>query len=474
MRLIRLLALACTLACSSDKDHAHDSGHVDTGDTESDTNTVPDEYTFESALVPGESSVSYSGQIARQLLMSDMKAAIGGLMDKIDANPSQYGTPGVVSDYLKGVYYTGELLDGASEHMLSFSTEAEQLTFDEVSSGKNLQDKIAGNDTKTDHKDWSMEFVGWDHSSVTSPESLVMHFLSQLDDNVVTYASGGDLTGIDGSTVAKVYLTAEGTDLQQLLQKFLGVAVAFSQGADDYMDDDVEGKGLLADHISPAKEGATYTALEHAWDEGFGYFGAARAYGRWTDEENKAAAAGYDTDGNGLIDLKSEVNWGHSVNAAKRDLGANAATDFTADAWEGFTLGRQLLADTAGSALTSAEFAELQGYRDLAIGAWEKAISSTVVHYINDVLQDLNATEMDAAGLAKHWSELKGFALAFQFNPNSPMSDADFAQLHSLLGTGPSLDASYQADLLTARGLLRDAYSFDNSNMGDDNGEGGW
>ena len=97
-----------------------------------------------------------------------------------------------------------------------------------------------------------------------------------------------------------------------------------------------------------------------------------------------------------------------------------------------------------------------------------------MVHYINDVLQDLNATEVDAAGLAKHWSELKGFALAFQFNPNSPMSDADFAQLHSLLGTGPSLDASYQADLLTARGLLRDAYSFDNSNMGDDNGEGGW
>jgi hypothetical protein len=471
MKLIPLLGLAGIIACSGDKDHHDDSGHVHTGDTESDT--VPDEYAFESALVPGESSVSYSGQVARQLLMADMKAAIGGLTDMIDAKPSQYGTPGVVSGYLGGVYYTGDLLDGASEHMLSFASEAEQLTFDEVSSGKNLQAKIAGNDTKTDHKDWSTEFVGWD-STVTSPESLVLHFLSQLDDNVVTYATGGDLTGIDGSTVAKVYLTAEGADLQQLLHKFLGVAVTFSQGADDYMDDDVEGKGLLADHISPAKEGATYTALEHAWDEGFGYFGAARAYGSWTDAENKAAASGYDTDGNGLIDLKSEVNWGHSVNAAKRDLGANAATDFTAEAWEGFTLGRQLLADTAGSALTSAEFTELQGYRDLAIGAWEKAISSTVVHYINDVLQDLNATEVDAANLAKHWSELKGFALAFQFNPNSPMSDADFAQLHSLLGTGPSLDASYKADLLTARGLLRDAYSFDNSNMGDDNGEGGW
>jgi hypothetical protein len=94
-----------------------------------------------------------------------------------------------------------------------------------------------------------------------------------LDDNVVTYATGGDLKGIDGSIVSSVYLTEQGHDLQQLIQKFLGVAIGFSQGADDYTDDDTEGKGLMATH-SEAADGKAYTALEHAWDEAFGYFGA--------------------------------------------------------------------------------------------------------------------------------------------------------------------------------------------------------
>ena len=54
-------------------------------------------------------------------------------------------------------------------------------------------------------------------------------------------------------------------------KKFLLGAVAFSQGADDYLDDDVAGKGLLVFGYIPA-EGKKYSALEHAWDEGFGYF----------------------------------------------------------------------------------------------------------------------------------------------------------------------------------------------------------
>ena len=115
-----------------------------------------------------------------------------------------------------------------------------------------------------------------------------------------------------------------------------------------------------------------------------------------------------------------------------------------------------------------------QRRRGTDCGAWEKAIASTAVHYINDCLQDLNASSLDAANLAKHWSELKGFALGFQFNPRSPMSDADFVTFHNLIGDAPSLDAGYPADLVEARELLENAYSFDSANMGDANGENGW
>jgi hypothetical protein len=70
---------------------------------------------------------------------------------------------------------------------------------------------------------------------------------------------------------------------------------------------------------------------------------------------------------------------------------------------------------------------------------------------------------------AKHWSEMKGFALGPQFNPSSPLDDASFARLHQLLRDRPALagdaDAStYSSDLLEARDLLAEAYGFDDGN----------
>jgi len=98
------------------------------------------------------------------------------------------------------------------------------------------------------------------------------------------------------------------------------------------------------------------------------------------------------------------------------------------------------------------------------------------VHYINDTLADLNGDDVAFEDLAKHWSELKGFALALQFNPRKQISDTDFAELNELIGTQPGLadlDA-YAADLVSARTIVATAYDFDAANLGDAKGEGGW
>merc|ERR1712210_197320 len=98
----------------------------------------------------------------------------------------------------------------------------------------------------------------------------------------------------------------------------------------------------------------------------------------------------------------------------------------------------------------------------MAVGAWEKAISATVIHGINDCLFDIAEPTLDFYGYAKHWSEAKGFALSFQFNRLSPLSDADFARVHELLRDAPELDASnfasWETDLLEARDILEVAY----------------
>ena len=123
-------------------------------------------------------------------------------------------------------------------------------------------------------------------------------------------------------------------------------------------------------------------------------------------------------------------------------------------------------------------------HRDQALMAWEKAISATVIHFINDTLQDMNTfgtSNYSFSIHAKHWGKMKGFALGLQFNPHSPVSDSNFDIIHGLFGDAPVLSnasaeeiESYKADLVTARSLMGTAYGFATENLGDDTGENGW
>ncbi len=446
---------------------------------------VPETYVFESG---GESSVAYNGQAFRHVLIAALTRYVGGLTAQID-DGSLVPAAGDIVGALDFYYEFDVASAGGEPHGLSTDPAPKQATWADISaSGANLKGKIAGNDPEGQHADWSTAFVGWEDPAVTTPESLVRLWFGQLEAAAIDRANGNIPTDPAGQPIALVQVTPQGQDLQQLLQKFLLGAVAFSQGADDYLDDDLEGKGLLSPNTPDGEN--PYTALAHGWDEGFGYFGAARDYGLYTDDEIAAADGrdgwkkGYhDTDGDGAIDLRAEFNFGHSTNAAKRDRGSNpsAPTDFTQGAWEAFLTGRAIIAAAEGP-LTTEQLEALRAERDAAIENWEKAIAASAVHYINEVLHDtaaLGTAEYSFADHAKHWSEMKGFALSFQFNPRSPLTDSQFAQLHEKLGQAPALVAGAEADayksrLLAARDLLKTAYGFAEANMGDANGEGGW
>jgi len=437
-----------------------------------------DYYDFESKAMPGESSVSYSGQIARQLLISDLFKVIGAELSDVttfDTNGTFVNREAVMNAL--NSYFDVADYDVASQRtLLTTTTPSGQTILSEISSSsKNLVGKIAGNDATGQHKDWNSEFAGWGAKGSTTPEGLVRTFFDMLADNAQTQLDGTVRQDPFGNDITNISLTSDGRDLRQLIQKFLSMSVSFSQGVDDYLDNDVDGKGLLSDHTDTEK---AYTSLEHQFDEGFGYFGAARDYLDYSDEE-VATKGGrddwqlyHDTNGDGSIDFNSEYNFGHSANAAKRDRGATVATDFSKEAMDAFLQGRKLLNDTAGVALTDEQRTELYGYRDIAVLTWEKAIAATVVHYINDVDADLDKIGTDDfsySTIAKHWSEMKGFALGLQFNKATPLSDADFITVHTMLGDMPVLTGedevlAYRANLLVARDLLQAAYAFNAEN----------
>ena len=486
-----LLAILLALAiggCTAE-DFTPDAG----GDAPSDTGPIhpPAHYVFPGAD-GSESSVSYSGQTFRHVLITELKTFVGGLTDSIDAATFAPAEDGDVIAALDFYFRFDSETDGATG-LFAFDTDPPTLqqVFDDISSDKDLVGKVAGNDTVTDHVDWSVAFAGWQDDSlaqfggsISTPEGFVIAIFETLEENAIAHAEGNFRAG-PGTPVLPVHVTESGVDLNQLLNKFLLMAVTFSQGTDDYLDDDVDGKGLLASNAP--EEGATYSDLMHAWDEGFGYFGAARDYADYTDDEIAARPgadtraeyeSGYhDTDGDGTVDLRSEFNFGASVNAAKRDRDSSdeVPTDFTSAAFDAFVQGRTII-QNAGHQLSAEDLDDLRGARDIAVANWESAIAATVVHYINDTLADMDAfgaTDYSFLDHAMHWSEMKGFALGLQFNPSSPLSDADFATLHGLLGDAPVLEAAgvetisaYRDDLLAARSLLADAYEFDDTNVG--------
>jgi hypothetical protein len=437
-----------------------------------------DYYDFESKAMPGESAVSYSGQVARQLLINDLFKLIGAELSDattFDTNSTFINREAVINAL--NSYFDVADYDVASQRtLLTTTTPSGQTMLSEISSSsKDLVGKIAGNDATGQHKDWNSEFAGWGAKGSTTPEGLVRTFFGMLADNAQTQLDGTVRQDPFGNDITNISLTSDGRDLKQLIQKFLSMSVSFSQGVDDYLDNDIDGKGLLSDHTDTEK---AYTSLEHQFDEGFGYFGAARNYLDYSDEE-VATKGGrddwqlyHDTNGDGAIDFNSEYNFGHSTNASKRDRGATVANDFSKQAMDAFLQGRKLLNDTAGVALTDGQKTELYGYRDTAVLTWEKAIAATVVHYINDVDADLGSIGTDDfsyADTAKHWSEMKGFALGLQFNKATPLSDTDFITVHTMIGDMPVLTgevevSAYRADLLIARDLLQAAYAFDAEN----------
>ena len=376
------------------------------------------------------SSVSYTGQTARQMLISAMKAEIGNLTEDI-------GMEDAVRARLN-FYMTG---DGVDDTPHGFTVAGGEPvipgpTYGDVSTGKNLGSKTAGQD-KAEHV-LGGEFFGWaELPDGSMPIDLANHFIDRL----VAEATDGNapqIQTVDGQvSVDGVYVDAHGRDYQQLMQKFLGGAVAFSQGTTDYL------QTKWGDYLTLV-DGKDYTGAEHKFDEAFGYYGAARDMNEYTDDEAAAKEGGrpgwgsgyHDTNADGSIDLRAEFVFGHAQNCAKRDRGSkgqSAATDYSKEAVDAFLLGRQILSNAAesGMGLSDDQLAALHDQIVIAAKTLGEVHcrNGRPLHQRNPqttwstTWRRTSRTSRTSRTWPSTGGEMKGFALGLQFSPFSPFRD---------------------------------------------------
>ena len=358
-------------------------------------------------------SVSYSGQVGRQLLHNSLKKAIGNgaSLDEMNA-------------YFNGSENELQLLDPKS----SDSFKVDVTNINDVSktnlSGKAFKGNIAG---------WPGNMSG-----------------KAVLENMIVKAS----------QVEKGYDAAHGYDYAQLVSKFTMGAVFYHQACDNYLDEK-----LAADNKpnnKPYKDGAYYTGKEHSWDEGFGYWGAAAHGATLSPRQNydiakKKDMSAADVNGDGIVNLKSEMNYAHAYYASAFDKGGQ--TNYYNTITQAFIDGREIIANANGEALTDAERSDLQAHARTICSNWERVIAEAVFKYAGSVYTDiekLKANSGDAKAYrayVKHWGELKGFALSLHTGKFSLGSIG--AELDELIGFGPVLMNGTQVSGLDATGAYQ-------------------
>lgn len=234
-----------------------------------------------------------------------------------------------------------------------------------------------------------------------------------------TAASGqaGTLT----SGTSTYLFGANGMEYTQLIEKGLMGAVFMYQATQVYFGSDK----MNVDNSSAVDAGAGeyYTAMEHHWDEAFGYFGVPEDF---------------PTNTTGIR------FWGKYCNTQNSNLGCNAVM------MDGFKRGRAAISQDA---LTIRD-EEILKIRKM----WEKISASQAVTYLESAKNNFG---VDNAKFLHELSEAYAFILCLKYVPLETRV-ISYAEIDNLLTNtiGTDFWAVTQADLTNAINTLDDIYGF--------------
>ena len=417
--LLIMLSLFIYTGCEDDHDHEEENKVVKIQE--------PTTYTFNSRFTEGANSVSYSGQVVRNLLINDIKTQMG-----TDAGKKN---PATLLSMMAN--------DDANRAILSASgLTTVQTKYHDISTS-HLNDRLT---------------------------AVASYTIPGYEANAGTLVNGWVQ-----ETVANGKTRASGIRLDQMTQKTLWGAISYWQATSKYMSK------IPTDDNSVAVEGKSYTAMEHHWDESFGYFGAALDYNTgYTDDNDRKSSPYFDSNSDGKIDFKTEYNVGWAVTAAKRDLctGCDAGLDFTKTIFDAYIKGRTMI-------VNQEPLAQILEQRDLIMATWEKVVAAVTIHYINDVIDDMDAiiaagdatvtpASSATADYENHWGEMRGYANGLLYNDFKKIATDNLNRLYVVMGTAPvypkdgsfAAMQAYKGQLAgEAKAILKASYGFSDANM---------
>ena len=400
--LKRLMMISCLTLVFQGCD---DDSSTTASTTTSTAISTPTTYDFSSRFIDGESSVSYTGQVVRNVLIKDLK--------KLASSGSAATDSATMTDLFRN--------GGASTaDILNPELQTKWSDFDNT---KNLSGKIA-----------SESLIGFGKS----PTDQMYEWFAMV--------ANGTLITLPDSL-----------ELNQVIGKGLSGVVGYYQGTSVYMS-----KIDTDDNSVAAGTGKAYTDMEHHWDESFGYFGAARDYNvNYTDAGLKSKEYKYDTNGDGSIDYKTEYCFDWAYYAGKWDANCSSCTednDFTGKIMNAYLEGRTLIHNQA-------PLADILAQRDIVVNTWEQLVVASVIGYINSVISKMSSTPTQS--IYHSWAEMRAFAMALQYNSFSTKT-SDITTVVTNLGTAPPKPAdysTYKTILEGAKTTLQTAYGFNSTNM---------
>ena len=359
-------------------------------------------------------TVSYSGQIARHVLEQSLKKLAG----KGNGGGNAADLEAQMLSYFNGSDDDLPIIAPKSKD----GFKIKQTSLHQISKGKNISGKF------------------YDGAMPAWPGNMSGKDVAY---NMIAMAAKSN-KGFDADT---------GYDWAQLISKYTMGAMAYNQAVDNYLDEKLSAE--KKPNNKPYKDGAHYTGKEHSWDEAFGYWGAAAHQHGFNPNKvyeiakmkNQGVA---DKNGDGMVDLKSEYVFGPCYYAAAFDRSGTKSTNYTNTMFDAFLDGRKLITAAAGDALSDSERSQLKAYAATIEENWEKVLAEAVFKYAGSVykvinkLKDLSGDDLNKAyrTYAKHWGELKGFAMAMQSGKSNLGATA--TKMNELIGFGPvTLNNSY-------------------------------